>query len=89
MISHLEKYDIPAERKPIYDDIEALRTYGLDIISVNSGRFSGYYVAGRNFLPELKLLADSVQSSKFSTHKKAATLIKKLKSWPAFMRHSI
>lgn len=37
--------------------------------------------ASRNFeLPELKLLVDSVQSSKFITHKKTATLIKKIET---------
>ena len=77
--AHLAKYDISAERKTVYDDIEALRLFGMDIVHVEAGRFSGYYVAERNFeLPELKLLVDSVQSSKFITHKKTASLIKKI-----------
>ena len=62
---------IAAERKSIYDDIEALRTFGMDIVESKRGRFFGYYVASRTFeLPELKLLVDSVQSSKFIPHKK-------------------
>lgn len=77
--AHLANYDISAERKTVYDDIEALRQFGMDIVHVDAGRFSGYYVAERNFeLPELKLLVDSVQSSKFITHKKTASLIRKI-----------
>ena len=42
---------------------------------------SGYYVANRRFeLPELKLLADSVQVSRFITHRKSVELIKKIES---------
>ena len=79
IISFLEAQGISAERKSIYSDFEALRYFGLDIVQSENGRFTGYYVASRNFeLPELKLLVDSVQSSKFITHKKTATLIKKI-----------
>jgi len=79
MIAFLETQGISAERKSIYSDIEALRFFGLDIVQAENGRFTGYYVASRKFeLPELKLLVDSVQSSKFITHKKTATLIKKI-----------
>lgn len=79
IIHFLDTQGISAERKSIYSDIEALRVFGLDIIQSQSGRFAGYYVASRSFeLPELKLLVDSVQSSKFITHKKTASLIKKI-----------
>lgn len=89
IIQHLEQNGISAERKSIYDDIESLQLFGLAINRVVSGRSSGYYIASRIFeLPERKLLVDSVQSSKFITHKKNASLIKKSKSWPASTRHS-
>ena len=79
IISYLDTQGISAERKAIYNDIDALRFFGLDIVQSGSGKTSGYYVANRNFeLPELKLLVDSVQSSKFITHKKTAILIKKI-----------
>lgn len=79
IIEYLDEQGISAERKSIYDDIEALQVFGLDIIKVDEGRFQGYYVGHRSFeLPELKLLVDSVQSSKFITHKKTASLIKKI-----------
>lgn len=78
IIDHLSSYGISAERKSIYADIEALRVYGLDIIK-SVGRNSGYYIASRPFeLPELKLLVDTVQSSRFITHKKSMSLIKKI-----------
>jgi len=81
IIAHLDSFGISAERKSIYADIEALQHYGLDIIKSGTGKNSGYYVSGRDFeLPELKLLVDSVQSSKFITHKKTMALIKKIES---------
>lgn len=82
IIEYLNSQGISAERKSIYDDLEALRFYGLDIVtSADTGKKAGYYVSQRNFeLPELKLLVDSVQSSKFITHKKTTTLIKKIET---------
>lgn len=80
MIEELSRYNISAERKSIYDDLEALRFFGVDIDCLKS-KTTGYYVASRNFeLPELKLLADAVVSSKFITEKKSAELIKKIES---------
>ena len=79
IIAYLKSHDITAERKTVYSDIDALRDFGLDIIRVSEGNNHGYYVASRDFeLPELKLLVDSVQSSKFITHKKTLSLIKKI-----------
>ena len=79
IVEYLAAQGIQAERKSIYDDIEALRLFGLDIEQNESRHSGGYYVASRNFeLPELKLLVDSVQSSKFITHQKTTTLIRKI-----------
>ena len=81
MGEYLRGQGISAERKSLYDDIEALQQFGLDIIQVKDGNFYGYYVGSRDFeLPELKLLVDSVQSSKFITHKKTLALIKKIEN---------
>lgn len=78
IINQLSLCGISAGRKAVYEDIEALRTFGLDIISVK-GNASGYYVASREFeLPELKLLADAVSSSRFLTEKKSEELLKKI-----------
>lgn len=78
LASALLEYGIKAERKSIYADIEALQYYGMDIVQ-QKGSNPGYYVASRIFeLPELKLLVDAVQSSKFITTKKSDELIRKL-----------
>ena len=71
-------YNISCDRKTVYSDIAALQDYGVDIISV-PGKNGGYYIASRNFeLPELKLLIDAVQSSRYLTEKKSRELIEKL-----------
>ncbi len=81
MIACLESRGISAERKSIYDDLEALRFYGLDIVQSGEGKAAAYYVGEREFeLPELKLLVDSVQSSKFITLKKSRELIHKIEN---------
>lgn len=78
IIKELSALGISAERKSIYDDIECLRLFGMDICTVKS-RTTGYFVAERDFeLPELKLLVDTVQSSKFITRKKSMELISKI-----------
>lgn len=78
LITELKRYDISAERKSLYDDLKCLRLFGLDICSVKSKSY-GYFVASRDFeLPELKLLVDSVQASKFITKKKSLELISKI-----------
>lgn len=79
LIEELARYDIKAERKSIYDDIDCLIQYGYDIVSVKSRVGGGYYLAGREFeLPELKLLVDAVQASRFITQKKSRELIHKI-----------
>lgn len=79
IISSLESYGITAERKSIYNDIESLRQYGMDIIGEQQDRTYSYYIGNRQFeLAELKLLVDSVQSAKFITAKKSNELIKKI-----------
>ncbi|MGE4484288.1 MAG: helix-turn-helix transcriptional regulator [Oscillospiraceae bacterium] len=78
LIEYLDSRGVSAERKSIYGDIETLRLFGLDIMQTRAVS-AGYYIASRNFeLPELKLLVDSVQSSKFITEKKTLALIKKI-----------
>ena len=71
-------HGIRCERKTVYSDIAALQDYGVDIVSL-PGKNGGYYIASRNFeLPELKLLIDAVQSSRYLTEKKSRELIEKL-----------
>lgn len=79
IINRLKMYDITVERKTVYNDFEELRDVGMDIISTKDGHTTYYHLASRTFeLPELKLLADSVASSKFITEKKSRELIKKI-----------
>ena len=79
LVSILEnQHSIFCDRKTIYSDLAALQDYGVDIVSV-PGKNGGCYIASRNFeLPELKLLIDAVQSSRFLTEKKSRELIGKL-----------
>ncbi len=78
LIDMLANNGIHCERKTIYSDIAALQDFGLDIVN-RRGKNGGYYIASRNFeLPELKLLIDAVQSSRFLTRKKSQELISKL-----------
>lgn len=78
LLGELSAYNITAERKSIYADMEALRFFGIDV-NYRKEQPSGYQLLSRDFeLAELKLLVDSVQSSKFITTKKSKELIKKL-----------
>ena len=45
ILEKLAEYGIRAERKSIYDDIEALRDFGMDI-RFKRGKPGGYYLAG-------------------------------------------
>lgn len=70
--------------KSIYSDINALLATGLDgkpflDIEKPSGKRTGYTLNSRTFsLDELKLLVDSVQSSRYLTDKQARELVDKL-----------
>lgn len=46
ILTKLSEYGIQAERKSIYDDIEALRSFGMDV-KFRRGRPGGYYLAGQ------------------------------------------
>ena len=75
----LEEYGITADRKSLYDDMEALRTLGIDVLLEHEGKNYYYHVGSKHFeLAELKLLVDAIQASKFITEKKSNALIKKL-----------
>lgn len=79
LIEKLSAYDIQAERKSIYADIQSLCDFGYDIIKSKQKNMSGYYLASKDFeLAELKYLVDVTQTSKFITHKKSQELIRKI-----------
>ena len=74
----LAGYGIQTERKSLYDDMQILETFGLDICRTRDTTVR-YFIGARDFeIPELKLLVDAIQSSKFITHSKSLKLIKKL-----------
>ena len=76
----LREYGISAERKSLYDDIEALKLSGMDIRTVRDTHVR-YYLTSRSFeLAELRLLSDAIQSSKFLTEKKSRELVRKLEA---------
>lgn len=71
---------IPAERKCLYDDFEQLRLCGADILTTRD-KTVRYFCGQRQFdLPELRLLVDAVQSSRFITPGKSRELIDKLET---------
>ena len=82
IIEQLAAYDVSADRKSIYDDMEAMRTLGLDVNGEKEGKYFYYKLNTKKFeLAELKLLVDSIQASKFITEKKSKELIEKLTSF--------
>ena len=75
----LARYDITADRKSIYADLRDLEVLGIEVEGEPVGKGYHYHVVSRPFeLPELKLLVDAIQSSKFITEKKTNALIRKL-----------
>ena len=81
IMEELGKYEITADRKSIYADLKDLETLGIEVEGEPVGNRYHYHVISRTFeLPELKLLVDAIQSSKFITERKTNTLIKKLET---------
>ena len=77
----LAEYDITADRKSIYNDLRDLEVLGIEVEGEQVGNRYHYRVVNRPFeLPELKLLVDAIQSSKFITEKKTNALIRKLET---------
>lgn len=73
-----DEYGISAHRTTLTKDIAALQEFGVDIVTVHSTQ-SKYFIGSRKFeLPELKLLIDAVESSRFITAKKSESLIRKI-----------
>lgn len=75
ILERLEEQGISAERKSIYRDIEALREFGVDVRTYQRAPVE-YAVERRDFaFPELLLLVDAVQSSRFLTQRKSDALV--------------
>ncbi len=79
IIERLEKEEISADRKSIYDDIHALEDIGIYVEKQKIGKYFYYKVMEKQFeVAELKLLVDAISASKFITEKKSRELITKL-----------
>lgn len=73
-----EEYGISAHRQTIKAEIELLQKFGIEIEEVKSTQ-NRYNLFGRTFdAPELTLLIDAVESSKFITTKKSKELVEKI-----------
>lgn len=79
ILQNLADEGIQAERKSIYNDIKALREFGLEITTYPRNPVEYALVQGRPRLAELMLLIDAVQSSKFLTDAKSKQLVKMLR----------
>lgn len=78
----LAAYEITADRKSLYADLRDLEVLGIEVEGEPDGKGYHYHVVRRPFeLPELKLLVDAIQSSKFITEKKTNALIRKLEKY--------
>ena len=91
IIAYLEENDVHAERKSIYDDIKNLESYGSLLREPKEDddeeeeddrpkhRYARYQLLERDFeLREVKLISDSIASSKFLSERMSNNLIKKL-----------
>ena len=77
----LQAYEIAPDRKTLYADLKDLEQLGIEVEGEPIGNKYHYHVVERTFeLPELKLLVDAIQSSKFITERKTNALIKKLET---------
>lgn len=83
IMEELNKKGVTAERKSLYSDFSDMtEKLGVEVVKVQRGRETYYYVGKRQFeLAEVKLLIDAIQSSKFITKKKSEVLIKKIKAF--------
>lgn len=78
IVDHFTALGIATDRKTVREDIKALIDCGINIVTVQ-GVPTKYFYDDRPFeLPELKLLIDAVESSKFITAKKSDALVHKL-----------
>ncbi len=78
IINYLKSLGISAHRKTVAADMEMLLEFGIDVVTIKSTQ-NRYFIGSRDFeLPEVKLLVDAVEASKFITVRKRKVLIRKL-----------
>lgn len=83
LIQHLSENGLHTDRKTVTRYIDTLIEFGFDIVKVRKKQ-NQYFIATRHFeAPEVKLLIDAVQSSRFITKRKSKLLINKLSAFVA------
>lgn len=79
IVERLKSYGVEADRKSLYDDMEALNLFGIEVQRTRDGAHTYYNVTNRPFeLAEMKFLVDAVQASKFISEKETKEIIRKL-----------
>lgn len=80
MLEELKGLGIQAERKSLYDDLETLRKFGIQI-ETRRGNGFGYYIGKREFSQEeLNLVAAALEEAPGFSRQQAVPLIRKLGS---------
>lgn len=83
IIKHLSEHGFSSDRKTVAKYIDTLTDFGIDIVKIRKTQ-NRYFIGTRHFeAPEVKLLIDAVQSSRFITKQKSKELIKKLSAFVA------
>jgi predicted DNA-binding transcriptional regulator YafY len=78
ILAYLDGIGAKADRRTVASDVGQLIESGEDVVCDTGKRYE-YFVGDRHFeLPELKLLIDAVQASRFISPKKTDALIQKL-----------
>ena len=79
LCERLREYEITCDPRTLGKDIKLLNDQGFEVMCSFDGHERCYYIEDRSFsVPEIKILIDAVQASKFITEKKTNELIEKL-----------
>lgn len=81
IITELSHLGIKCDRRTVYGDIDAMQSNGYSILNRRRGHDMVYWVQERKFdLPELKIIMDAIQNSKFIPKDKTEELLNKIAS---------
>ncbi len=81
IITELSHFGISCDRRTVYGDIDAMQSNGYSIMNRRRGHDMVYWVEERKFdLPELKIIMDAIQNSKFIPRDKTEELLNKIAS---------
>lgn len=82
IITELSRLGIKCDRRTIYGDIDAMQSNGYSILNRRRGHDMVYWVQDCKFdLPELKIIMDAIQNSKFIPKDKTEQLLDKVASF--------